>query len=100
MPPEMRKAHPYYVYDAIQAQPELIEKILQRRSAIERVSDAVAQKERITFVGIGTSLHAARIAQSWMRQFTGGRFLAHCEQSFELLHHPIAFGARDAVIVI
>src|ERR1700689_4839672 len=100
MPPEMRKAHPYYVYDAIQAQPELIEKILQRRSAIERVSDAVAQKERITFVGIGTSLHSARIAQSWMREFSSGRLLTHAEQSFELVHHPIAFTADDAVIVI
>jgi len=100
MPPEMRKAHPYYVYDAIQAQPELIEKILQRRSAIERVSDAVAQKERITFVGIGTSLHAARVAQSWMREFSSGRLLTHAEQSFELVHNPIAFTANDAVIVI
>ena len=100
MSPEMRKAHPYYIYDAIQAQPELIEKILQRRSAIERVSDAVAQKERITFVGIGTSLHAARIAQSWMREFSSGRLLTHAEESFELVHHPIAFTANDAVIVI
>src|SRR5271167_3011162 len=88
--PEMRTAHPYYVYEAIHAQPELI----------ERAADAVARKDRITFVGIGTSLHAARVAESWMREFTGGRFLAQCEQSFELVHHPIAFGAGDAVIVI
>src|ERR1700678_1969481 len=98
--PEMRTAHPYYVYEAIRAQPELIERVLAERAEIERAADAVAQKERITFVGIGTSLHAARVAESWMRQFTGGRFLAHCEQSFELVHHPIAFGAGDAVIVI
>src|SRR5580693_7459750 len=98
--PEMRTAHPYYVYEAIHAQPELIEQVLAQRADIERAADAAAQKERITFVGIGTSLHAARLGESWMRQFTGGRFLAHCEQSFELVHHPIAFGAGDAVIVI
>lgn len=98
--PEKRSAHPYYTYDAIQAQPSLIEKVLADRSAIERVADAVAEKGRITFVGIGTSLHAAQIAESWMREFTGGRFLAHFEQSFELIHHPIAFGADDAVVVI
>jgi glucosamine--fructose-6-phosphate aminotransferase (isomerizing) len=97
---EMRSAHPYYTHDAIQAQPSLIEKVLADRSAIERVADAVAEKSRITFVGIGTSLHAAQIAESWMREFTGGRFLAHFEQSFELIHHPIAFGAHDAVVVI
>jgi glutamine---fructose-6-phosphate transaminase (isomerizing) len=100
MPSEMRKAHPYYVYDAIQAQPELIEKILRKRGAIERASDAVAERERIFFVGIGTSLHAARVAESWMREFSAGRILAHAEQSFELVHHPIAFTPDDAVIVI
>jgi glucosamine--fructose-6-phosphate aminotransferase (isomerizing) len=97
---EMRTAHPYYVYEAIYAQPELIERVLGQRAEIERAAEAVAQKERITFVGIGTSLHAARVAESWMREFSGGRFLALCEQSFELLHHPIALGAGDAVIVI
>ncbi len=98
--PQMRSAHPYYVYEAIHAQPELIERVLALRAEIERAADAVAQKERITFVGIGTSLHAARVAESWMREFSGGRFWAHYEQSFELVHHPIAFGAGDAVIVI
>ena len=98
--PEMRTAHPYYVYEAIHAQAELIEHVLGQRPEIERAADAVARKERITFVGIGTSLHAARVAESWMREFSGGRLLAHCEQSFELVHHPIAFGAGDAVIVI
>jgi glutamine---fructose-6-phosphate transaminase (isomerizing) len=100
MPPEMRKAHPYYVYEAVQAQPELIERILQKREAIEHVADAIAERERITFVGIGTSLHAARVAESWMREFSAGRLRAHCEQSFELVHHPVAFTAKDAVIVI
>ncbi|HXO06261.1 MAG TPA: SIS domain-containing protein [Candidatus Sulfotelmatobacter sp.] len=100
MPPEMRKAHPYYVYDAIQAQPELIEKVLQKCRAIELAADAIAEKERITFVGIGTSLHAARVAESWMREFSAGHILARAEQSFEFVHHPIAFTPNDAVIVI
>src|SRR6202050_5726759 len=100
MPPDMRTDHPYYVYNAIQAQPELIEKILMRRGAIERTADAVAQKERITFVGIGTSWHAARVAESWMREFSSGRLLTHYEQSFVLVNHPIAFTANDAVVVI
>lgn len=98
--PERRSAHPYYTYDAIQAQPALIEKVLAKRDAIEKIADAVAEKNRITFVGIGTSLHAAQIAESWMREFTAGRLLVHFEQSMELLHHPIAFGPGDAVIVI
>ncbi len=98
--PERRTAHPYYTYDAIHAQPALIEKVFAKRAAIEKIADAVAEKNRITFVGIGTSLHAAQIAESWTREFTAGRLLVHFEQSMELVHHPIAFNANDAVIVI
>jgi glutamine---fructose-6-phosphate transaminase (isomerizing) len=98
--PEPRKAHPYYMYQAILDQPALIESVLAQRVGIDRMADAVAQRERITFVGIGTSLHAARVAESWMRKFTSGCFWAHAEQSFELVHHPLAFGRMDAVVVI
>jgi glutamine---fructose-6-phosphate transaminase (isomerizing) len=97
---EIRTAHPYHAYEAIFAQPALIEQVLAQREAVERVADAVAQKERVTFVGIGTSLHAARVAESWLREFSQGRIRAHVEQSFELVHHPIALDSRDAVIVI
>lgn len=97
---DRRTAHPYYTYDAIQSQPAIIEKVLARRDAIHRVADAIAEKQRTFFVGIGTSFHAAQIASSWVRELTGGRLLAHFEQPFELVHHPITFGPADAVIVI
>src|SRR6202041_2754512 len=98
--PEPRATHPYYLYDAIHAQPALIEKVLARRDAIERAADAMAEKERIAFDGIGTSLHAAQIAELWMREFPGGRLWPHFEQSFELITHPTGFGPRDAVVII
>jgi glutamine---fructose-6-phosphate transaminase (isomerizing) len=97
---EPRRAHPYHLYDAIQAQPTLIEQVLSRRKAVTRAADAIADKERIMFVGIGTSLHVALIAEDWAKQLTGGRLLARAEQSFELVHYPIAFSSADAVIVI
>jgi glutamine---fructose-6-phosphate transaminase (isomerizing) len=97
---EIRTAHPYHAYEAIFAQPALVEQALAQRETIERVADAVAQKERVIFLGIGTSLHAARVAESWLREFSQGRVWAHVEQSFELVHHPIALGVSDAVIVI
>jgi glucosamine--fructose-6-phosphate aminotransferase (isomerizing) len=98
--PESRSAHPYHMYEAIHDQPALIESVLAQRVGIDRMADAVAQKRRIAFVGIGTSLHAARVAESWLREFTGGRFWAHVEQSFELVNHPIAWDEDDAVFVI
>jgi glutamine---fructose-6-phosphate transaminase (isomerizing) len=96
---ERRTAHPYYVYDAVVAQPALIGRVLAGRSAVESVADAVAAKSRLIFAGIGTSLHAARIAELWTREFTSGRFRAQFEQSFEFLHHPFALDSQDAVIV-
>jgi glucosamine--fructose-6-phosphate aminotransferase (isomerizing) len=98
--PEPRKAHPYYLYDAIHAQPALIEKVLARRATIERAADAVAAKVRITFVGIGTSLHAAQLAEFWMRDRSAGRIRAHFEQPFEMVHYPVALDRDDAVVVI
>ncbi len=100
MTTDTRAAHPFHVYEAIHAQPALIEKVFAQKQEIERIADAVAAKARITFVGIGTSLHAARICEGWMRDFTAGKVRAYYEQSFELLHHPVAFDANDAVIVI
>src|SRR5215469_2530142 len=97
---ETHKTHPYHTYDAIQAQPSLIEKVLVHRTDIEGIAAEIASKDRITFVGIGTSLHAAQIAEQWMRHFTGGQLQARFEQSFEFIHDPIALDARDAVVVI
>ncbi|HKS80937.1 MAG TPA: SIS domain-containing protein [Candidatus Acidoferrales bacterium] len=98
--PERRAAHPYYTYDAIQAQPALVERMLAPGDTIRRVAEAIAEKQRIFFAGIGTSLHAAQIASQWLRELTAGRLLAHFEQPFELLHHPVAFDRDDAVIII
>jgi glucosamine--fructose-6-phosphate aminotransferase (isomerizing) len=88
------------MYEAICDQPALIESVLAQRVGIDRMADAVAEKNRIAFVGIGTSLHAARVAESWLREFTDGRLWAHVEESFELAHHPIAWTRDDAVFVI
>lgn len=96
---ERRTSHPYHVYDAVVAQPALIERVLSQRAAIERAADGVAAKSRLVFVGIGTSLHAARVSELWTREFTSGRFRAQFEQSFEFLNHPFALDSEDAVIV-
>jgi glucosamine--fructose-6-phosphate aminotransferase (isomerizing) len=97
---DIRTAHPYHAYEAIYAQPALVAEVLAHRETIEQAARAVAQKQRVIFVGIGTSLNAARVAESWLRYFSGGRIVGHAEQSFEFMHYPIALGPGDAVIVI
>ena len=98
---ETRTAHPYFYYDAVIAQPVLIERVLDReRHAIELAADAAAAKKRIFFVGIGTSLHAAQVAEHFLRHLTKGRAEARAEQSFEFVDYPFALSADDAVIII
>jgi glutamine---fructose-6-phosphate transaminase (isomerizing) len=99
--PETRSAHPYFLYDAIVDQPKLIEQVFSKsRAAIERAVQAAAGRKRIVFIGIGTSLNAANIAERWMRHHSGGRALARAEQSFEFAHYPLALGADDAAVII
>jgi glucosamine--fructose-6-phosphate aminotransferase (isomerizing) len=98
---EMRSAHPYFLYDAIQRQPALVERQLESlRPLAERAAEAAAGKERIIFVGIGTSHHAAQVAERFMRHLTAGRAAALFQQSFEFAHYPLALGPQDAVVVI
>ena len=100
-PSGKRTAHPYHMYEAIQQQPELIARLLQaERAVIERAADAAASRQRFILVGIGTSYHAAQVGEHFLRYLTGGRATALVEQSFELVHYPLALGRDDAVIAI
>ena len=98
---ETRAAHPYFLYDAIVDQPQLIEQVFAKsRPAIDRAVQAAAARKRIVFIGIGTSLNAANIAERWMRHHSAGRALARAEQSFEFAHYPLALGAEDVAVII
>ncbi len=74
---EPRAAHPYYMHDAILAQPGCIARVLRlQRERIERAAEDAAARKRILFAGIGTSYHAAKHGELFLRHFTAGRALA------------------------
>jgi glucosamine--fructose-6-phosphate aminotransferase (isomerizing) len=50
--------------------------------------------------GIGTSYHAAQFGEQCLRILSAGRIRAGVEQSFELVHYPLALGPDDAVVLI
>ena len=88
------------MHDAILAQPGCIDRMLRsQRDVIERAAQAAAAKKRIIFAGIGTSFNAARLGTILLRQLTAGRALVEVEQSFELVHYPLALGPDDAVVL-
>ena len=98
---EYRNAHPYFMYEAIEQQPERVARVLERQcEAIDRAAARAAAQRRIIFLGIGTSYHAALLGELFLRHLTGGRAEARVDTSFQFLHYPIAVGAHDAVVVI
>lgn len=98
---ELRTSHPFHMYDAIRQQPERVARVLaERRALIDEAGDAVAARQRIILAGIGSSYHAAHFGEQFLRLLTKGRIAAALEQSFELVHYPLALGRDDAVILI
>lgn len=103
--PEIRQGHPYFMYDAILNQPEAMAEMLERHSATTReVAAILATKRRLYLVGIGTSWHAALVAEHWFRHFAGAARDSAIEvqgwHSFEFCAYPPPLGQDDAVIVI
>jgi len=98
---EMRKAHPYFLYDAVVEQPKWIEHVFKtQRETLKAAAEAAAGQKRVLFIGIGTSLNAANVAERWMREHSGGRAEARAEQSFEFNHYPLTMSKDDVAVVI
>ena len=98
---EIRGEHPYFMYDAIQYQPQAVEEMLRKHStSAQQVAANVARKRRLHVVGIGTSWHAALVAEHWFRRFCAGSMEVQAWHSFEFCSYPPQLSDADAVIVI
>ncbi len=95
--PTVRTGHPYYMYDAIAAQPEAIASVIaSRREQCAEVAGTLAGRRRIYVVGIGTSWHAALAGA----QIMAGGPECFAYNSFEFCASPPSITPADAVIVI
>ena len=98
---EVRAEHPYYMYDAIQQQPAAVAGMLAEHSKLaEEAAKELAGKRRIYLVGIGTSWHAALIAEHWFRSFAGGSPEVQGWHSFEFVSYPPPLDDTSAAIII
>ncbi len=101
LPQETRSSHPYFMYDAILGQPQAIEEMLRKHPTnAQEVAASLASKRRLYIVGIGTSWHAALVAQHWFRRFSARLFEVQAWHSFEFCCYPPPLDQDDAVIVI
>ena len=98
---ERRRGHPYLMHDAMMGQAEAMAGMLARQGRRAREVGAVlATKRNIHIVGIGTSWHAALVAEHWMRRFAGPEIRVQGWHSFEFCGYPPTLGPEDGVIII
>ena len=97
----IRTGHPYFMFDAIMGQPRAVAEMLRRHAtAAQEVAATIVKKRRLYVVGIGTSWHAALVAECWFRRFAAGALEVQAWHSFEFCAYPPLLTGDDAVIVI
>ena len=98
---QTRNSHPYYMHDAIVAQPRAIREMLDKHpSRVNEVAAIAAEKRRLHVVGIGTSWHAALVAETWFRRLVGDSIQVQAWHSFEFYYSPPKLGENDLVVII
>ena len=99
--PDTRHEHPYHMHDAIMGQPRAIREMLGKHTAaVQEVAGTAAKARRLHIVGIGTSWHAALVAESWFRRLVGESVHVQAWHSFEFYTAPPRLTADDAVVII
>ena len=95
-----RLEHPYYMYDAIMAQPAALEAVLVAPGeGFERAAEAVTEADRVYVTGMGTSLHAATVGRYLLEHALGPEVDLRVASAFELAVRG-KFSKSDAVLVV
>ncbi len=96
-----RTGHPYHMYDSIQRQPQaMAEMLVKHADRVGKVAATIGGKRRLYLVGIGTSWHAALVAEHWFRRLAPSSLEVQAWHSFEFHSYPPEVGPDDAVLVI
>ncbi|HKX18982.1 MAG TPA: SIS domain-containing protein [bacterium] len=99
MTPDVRTAHPFYMHDAMREQPDAFAAVAARTAAVANAcAPRLASCDRLYFVGIGTSYHAALTAEYLVRAYGG--MPVYAAHAFDFALYGPALGPRDGVITI
>ncbi len=97
---ETRTAHPYYMYEAIQAQPATWARVATRaRDQARDLAQLMTANQRIYLVGTGTSYHAAQTGENILRAYSGANDV-RAVTAFDFALYTPPLDKSDAVIVI
>jgi len=100
-PPPPRPGHPYYMHDAIYAQPGALRLVLRANApAVAEAAARLRTMDRILLVGIGTSWHATLVGELLFAR--AGRFghRARALHAFEAANYWPSPDARTGLVLV
>jgi len=97
---ETRTRHPYFMYEAIQGQPDAFARVAALRAPdLADAGPRIGACERLYVIGIGTSLHAAQTGEGLIAAYGAG-MPVRAVHSFDFALYGPPLGARDGVIAV
>ncbi len=100
-PPPRRAGHPYYMHDAIYAQPGALRLLTRGQGeAIEEAAARLSAMEHVFLCGIGTSWHATLVGELLFAHVGGLGHRARAFHSFEFKNYWPGSDARTGAVVV
>jgi glucosamine--fructose-6-phosphate aminotransferase (isomerizing) len=99
-PSKARAGHPFYMFDAIAAEPAAIAEVVARnREGVAALARALKETPALTLAGLGTSLNGAMYGEYWLR--TIGRMVSvRAVSSFDAVNYGLKPAAGGALLVL
>lgn len=99
--PAPRTGHPYYMHDAIYAQPGALRLVARGQGeAIEAAAARLRELDHVLLTGVGTSWHAALVGELLLAQVGGLGLRARAFHAFELASYWRSSSARTGAVVL
>ena len=99
--PPARAGHPYYMHDAIYAQPGALRLVARGQGeAIEAAAARLREMDRVLLTGVGTSWHAALVAELLFARVGRLGLRARAFHAFELASYWTEPETRTATIAV
>jgi glutamine---fructose-6-phosphate transaminase (isomerizing) len=99
-----RPAHPFWMFDEMQATPEALARALApdatEASKRQALATRIAAARRVYLTGCGTAYHAALAGAWFLGELSGGRIDARAVQAFELTQYTRPAPGPDDVLVV
>jgi glutamine---fructose-6-phosphate transaminase (isomerizing) len=100
-PPAPRTGHPYYMHDAIYAQPGALRLVARGQAdGIEAAALRLRGLDHVLLTGVGTSWHAALVGELLLARLGGLGLKARAFHAFELASYWPEAAGRAGVVVL